>query len=146
MMISRILFVCIGNICRSPMAEWLFREKLKDRPDMLIESAGLHALVGKPAVLEARNTMESVGIDISSHRARQLSSDMALSFDLILVMDKEQQRDAAARFPFAMGKIHTLGKWSDFEVLDPYMGSKELFTDCLELFEQGWKDWGHKIR
>lgn len=144
-MINKLLFVCIGNICRSPMAEGLFRERLKSNGAFTTASAGLHALVDYQAAVEAQETMCDINIDISQHRAKQLSPEMIVEADLILVMETIQKREIGCLFPYARGKVHLLGKWSNFEIPDPYNQPRQAFSDCLELLEQGWQDWQQRL-
>ncbi len=143
-MIKNLLFVCVGNICRSPMAEALFREKL-DNSNIVVSSAGLGALVDKPAAEEAQTAMSSIGIDVSKHRARKLTAEMVRANDLILVMEEWQRKEVINLFPYSRGKIHLIGKWSDFEVPDPYKKSQQDFDLCLELFQQGWQNWQNRL-
>src|SRR5690554_1830779 len=85
-MFNRILMVCVGNICRSPTAEYLLRHKLPGSATQ-VKSAGLGALAGKPADPTAQAILEEQGVDMSAHVARQISTGMANDADLILVME-----------------------------------------------------------
>jgi protein-tyrosine phosphatase len=87
-----ILVICEGNICRSPMAEGILAAAL---PDTRVRSAGLNALVGNPADDIAVRLMGLRGIDISGHRAVQLSREMCLRSELVLVMSTEQRKQWA---------------------------------------------------
>jgi len=87
-MINQILVVCIGNICRSPMAEGLLK---RDLPKIKVSSAGLDALVGYGADPIAVEIMAEQGIDIQSHRARMLTDNLVRQSELILVMDNAQK-------------------------------------------------------
>lgn len=144
-MINNLLFVCVGNVCRSPMAEGLFKERLSGKDNFVIASAGLHALIDQTATYEAQETMSNIGIDIAQHRAKQLSADMVLAADLILVMEKLQKKEIEIISPYARGKVHLLGKWSNFEIPDPYNESMQTFSNCLELIEKGWLDWKYRL-
>ena len=143
-MIRSVLVVCIGNICRSPMAEALLRRAVVDL-NISVASAGLGALVGRPADPIADELMREAGIDISAHRARQIDESMVQDHDLILVMDEAQREDLSGRFPRARGKIHSLGRWGGFEVPDPYRAPRSAFTQALELIERGVRDWHERL-
>lgn len=138
-MFQRILIVCVGNICRSPMAEALLKHQLKEagRNGVVVESAGIAALVGKPADEMAQALMRERGIDLSAHRARQLDSTLVRSFDLILVMERGHQRQIEASFPSARGKVFRIGHWKNFDVPDPYRQPREAFERSLALIESG---------
>src|SRR5690606_32586263 len=96
MTMNRILLVCIGNICRSPVAEALLQQAF---PDKTVSSAGLAALVGHPADDTAQDIATRYGLDLSGHRARQITQAMCREADLILVMESSQQRELSARYP-----------------------------------------------
>jgi protein-tyrosine-phosphatase len=91
-MFDKVLVVCVGNICRSPMAEALLRARLGHRPRFDVSSAGISALVGHPADEQAVALMKERGIDIGPHRARQLTPQLAAGADLILVMESGHER------------------------------------------------------
>jgi protein-tyrosine phosphatase len=137
-MFSRILMVCVGNICRSPMAEVLLRERLRAHPRApTIGSAGIAALVGKPADPMAVQLMQERGIDLTAHRARQLTPELIRGSDLILVMEQGHQRAVEEMLPAARGRVFTLGKWGGFEVPDPYRKERAAFEHAAALIDQG---------
>ena len=137
-MFSRILMVCVGNICRSPMAEALLRERLRTHPrSPTIGSAGIAALVGKPADPMAVQLMQERGIDLTAHRARQLTPELIRGSDLILVMEQGHQRAVEDMLPAARGRVFTLGKWGGFEVPDPYRKDRAAFEHAAALIDQG---------
>jgi len=140
---TRILFVCMGNICRSPTAEAVFRELLKrEAPQLAVEldSAGIHGLhVGEPPDRRAIAAARRRGIDMSSLRARQLQRGDFTRFDLILVMDEENHRDALTLAP--TGEQRRIRRLLEFaphagaEIPDPYYGGAAGFETVLDLIE-----------
>ena len=137
-MIRRVLVVCIGNICRSPMAEGLIRQAL---PELQVSSAGLAALVGYGADPIAVEIMAGAGIDISTHRARMLTEEIARDADLILVMDDTQRMHVAMQFPFATEKVYKLGEASRQDIPDPYRQDSEMFRTVFSMIESGVGEW-----
>lgn len=123
-----ILFVCTGNICRSPMAEGLLK---KTRGDFSVSSAGVSALVGHEPSLEALEVMQEYDIDISGHVARQVDSGMIRDADLILTMGRRHKEWIKNRYPEADGKIFTLKEYAGIgtDVQDPYGMSKEFYQE-----------------
>lgn len=130
------------------MAEALFRQALHDRDAGIIrvESAGLNAVVNCPPCVEAQHLMFARGIDISSHRARQLTEKLINGADLILVMDMEQKKRIEAKTPSSRGKVYCLGVWGNFEVPDPIGQSESVFEHVLQLIEKGVADWIPKLK
>ncbi len=144
-MIRHILVVCIGNICRSPMAEALLRDALRGQEEITVESAGLGALVGHPADEHAVALMGEQGVDITAHRARQLHPDMVAAADLILVMETGHKTSIDNADPTVRGKIHRLGEWQDKDIDDPYRQPKASFADALKDIEDGVADWVERL-
>jgi len=146
-MIKNILIICMGNICRSPIAEGLLKYQLSESyPEIQISSAGITAMVNHPADLCAQQLMkEKKNVDISLHRARQITIEIALQSDLILVMELEHQKQLEYRFPVVCGRVHRLGKWGGFDIPDPYKRSIQVFEHTLSLIEQGVQDWHKRL-
>ncbi|MBA5248009.1 MAG: low molecular weight phosphotyrosine protein phosphatase [Gammaproteobacteria bacterium] len=144
-MFNNILMVCVGNICRSPMAEALLRDRLAQKKEVQIASAGVGALVGHGADATAQALMLEQGIDISTHKARQLDGELLSEYDLVLVMEKGHIDAAHHIAPSSRGKVHLLGKWSDFEIPDPYKQSKHEFEVALKLIQRGVNEWADKL-
>lgn len=143
---NRILLVCIGNICRSPVAEALLKQQF---PDKTVSSAGLAALVGHPADNTAQEIANQDGLDLSAHRARQITQTMCNDADLILVMESDHQRELAARYPLARGKIRCLGELPDgqrFDVADPYRQPRDAFEQAHAAIVRGVTNWVQRIR
>ncbi|MFL5291593.1 MAG: low molecular weight protein-tyrosine-phosphatase [Myxococcales bacterium] len=137
-MFDRVLMVCTGNICRSPMAQVLLADALKKRGiDVAVESAGLGALVGHPADPIAVKLMQARGLDLSGHRGRQLTREIIRSFPLILVMEKEQQRGVEQLDPSARGRVLRVGGVGNFDVPDPSRRGLAAFEVSLTLIDRG---------
>lgn len=138
MRFQNILVVCIGNICRSPMAEALLKQAC---PDKNVSSAGLEGLVGDAADQNAIECMNDVGVDLSSHVARRLDSAMLIQADLVLVMTTQQVKAIEDRWSFSKGKVFRLGHWQDENVADPYRRGMPAFIEAKKMIEVGVKDW-----
>lgn len=141
-MFNNILMVCIGNICRSPSAEYLLKHKLAQKPNIIIHSAGLGALVDKPIDPSAGQLLIANGVDASEHRARQLTTEMLLKADLILVMEQRHIKGVTDLAQQVSGKTFLLGKWSENQpVPDPYRKSVEAFEHVYKQIDQFTDDW-----
>ncbi|MBI4757169.1 MAG: low molecular weight phosphotyrosine protein phosphatase [Betaproteobacteria bacterium] len=110
-----------------------------------VTSAGLGALVGQSVDPLAREVLGERGIDLSAHRARQLTAEAVRGADLILVMEAWQQKEIETAHPTARGKVHALGRWQGFEVPDPYRQGRAAFEAAFRLIERGVADWGERI-
>lgn len=101
----RVLFVCTGNVCRSPMAEHLLRSAV---PGLEVSSAGTHALVGEPMQPFALATLAGRGIDGSAFRARQLTAELVEGADLVLAASREHRAAAVTLVPRAAARSFTV--------------------------------------
>lgn len=131
---NSILFICIGNICRSPMAEGLLRHA---RPDLAVLSAGINAAVGGPADPLSITLLQEHGIDISEHRARSLASWMANEADVILTMDAGQKRFIENKYPESKYKVFRLCEGWQCDIPDPYRHGPDAFRHAFDLISQG---------
>lgn len=139
---TRILFVCMGNICRSPMAEGAFRKLIVGQNGFHVESAGTIGYhQGHPPDERAQHTASLRGMDLSAQRARKVRLSDFDSFDYILAMDKDNLRDLKDMAPIGSGaKISLLLNHCESqmkEVPDPYYGGNDGFEHCLDLIEMG---------
>ena len=146
-MFKKILVVCVGNICRSPSGERILHKKL---PAKHIASAGIatqkSGLVGKGADAMACEVMEQYGIDLSDHKAQQLTPELCHEYDLILVMEKGHVEAVTNIAPEARGKTMLLGQWiGQRDIPDPYRQSREAFEHSLNLVEQAAQAWAAKL-
>ena len=138
MQINNILVVCVGNICRSPMAEYFLKEA---HPNLHIESAGLSAMVGHAADDKAIDCMNAKNIDMHSHIAKQINADLIKQSDLILVMSHNQQKHIEQTWPFAKGKVFRLGHWQGQNVTDPYKHDQAFFNETCSNIQSYVSDW-----
>jgi protein-tyrosine phosphatase len=123
------------------MASAVFIERITSRlPVPTVESAGVAALVGEPADSHALHLMSERGLDLSGHRARQLTAGLATQFELILVMEKRHERAVAEIFPSARGRVQRLGRFGNFDIPDPYRKPRAAFEHSLALIERGIDD------
>ncbi len=129
-MTMNILLLCTGNICRSPMAEGLLRQSL---PVHELFSAGICAQEGAPADPLAVELMWQLGVDISAHRARPLGSWMMREADLVLTMERAQQRFVQRRYPSVAAKVECLGGIGGADIPDPYGLGLPAFQQALRL-------------
>jgi len=137
-----VLTVCIGNICRSPMAEGLLAAGL---PHLRVVSAGTGALVGKPADPTAQALMRARSIDISGHVAQQVSQMLCRQADLILVMDLAQRRHLESAYPFVRGKVFRIADTTAQDVPDPYRQGDAAFERALALIDAGARTWIDRV-
>jgi len=139
---KKILFVCLGNICRSPTAEAVFRAKLAQAGYRLeIESAGMIANhAGSPPDPRAVAHAEAHGIDLSGQRARAVVEEDYWRFDRIFAMDRanlaELQRRRPAGARVEIGLVMALDPdYGLDEVPDPYYGGDEGFRRVLDMLD-----------
>ncbi len=141
----RILFVCMGNICRSPTAEGVFRRKIEEaglEHAIEIDSAGTHSYhIGKAPDPRALEAAARRGIDLSSLRARQAKPVDFERFDYILAMDRDNYRELKylAEQASGKGRLHLFLEFArdrgEEEVPDPYFGGSQGFEHVLDLIE-----------
>lgn len=142
----RVLFVCLGNICRSPLAEGVFRDKVRAAGlDGIIDidSAGTGAWhVGNPPDRRMMATAKRQGVDISAQRARQFVDTDLADFDHILAMDKSNLHDILfldAGDDFGH-RVTLFRQWDpepgDYEVPDPYYGGDAGFEHVYEIVDR----------
>ena len=140
---KHILTLCVGNICRSPLAQALLAREL---PTHTVWSAGLGALVGQPADAHSVAVAAEHGLDLTAHRAQQVSSWMCQQAELILVMEHGHKQQLEQQFPLVRGKVYRLGQFGPFDVADPYRQPRDAFDTAWVAIAQGVADWAPRIR
>ncbi|WP_419906931.1 low molecular weight protein-tyrosine-phosphatase [Hoeflea sp.] len=142
---SSILFVCLGNICRSPMAEGVFRSMAQSKgfdKSTLIDSAGTGSWhVGNPPDTRAIAKAAEHGVDISELRARQIAPGDFERFDLVLAMDQSNLETLQGRAPQAANaRLHRFMSFAldePLDVPDPYYGAADGFETVYAMLERG---------
>lgn len=141
----KVLFVCMGNICRSPTAEGVFNKLLVDKKlsnRFEVDSAGTHAYhVGKGSDARAQQTAKQRAVDLSSIRARQVASNDFEHFDYILAMDSDNYQLLTDASPSEYH--HKIKRFLDYalgqeesDVPDPYFGGQNGFEHVFDLVEE----------
>ena len=128
------------------MAEAVLRDALRGLEAITVESAGLGALVHEPASEHSVELMRERGLDISGHRAQQLTSELVTKADLMLGMESGPRRVSDANAPTARGPVYRLGAWLDLEIPDPYRQPRDAFDAALEKIAQGLADWVERLK
>jgi len=142
---ASVLFVCMGNICRSPTAEGVFRKHVADADlaaEIHTDSAGTHAYhTGEPADRRARAAAERRGFSLQGSRARRVTEDDYERFDYILAMDEDNLMVLKERAPESRrGRVRLFLEFAEShyetEVPDPYYGGTAGFERVLDLVEE----------
>lgn len=137
---KRILVVCTGNICRTPMAKALLEQEIRRlglQEQISVESAGVYAVSGAPASRGSVVAMQARGLNISEHRGKQLSTRHVRDADIILVMEEGQRRIIFNHWPQALRKTflfsEMVGEHDDID--DPYGLEQEDYDRTAALLE-----------
>src|SRR3990167_1300388 len=145
-MFKNILFVCVGNICRSPVGEYWTRTQLQKfgLNDIQVSSAGLSAMSTWPIAPEMKLILDRYQIDSTTHSAKQIDSHDVARAEIIFTMESWQQKELSLVFPSGRGKIFCFGKWRDEEIIDPYKKDQVVFESVFESIKNNWEIWQNK--
>lgn len=139
-----ILFVCTGNVCRSPMAEVLLRARLGPGTDITVGSAGVAAANGAPASAEAVEVMARRGLDLKPFRSRLLTSELVRAATLIVTMTEAHRQVVERAFPEAAGKVRRLTSFGagggERDVPDPIGSSVSVYQRASEQIDSAISD------
>lgn len=128
----KLLFVCTGNTCRSPMAEALAKEVFGDV--IKVSSAGIQAWEGMEASAYALEVLKEHNVDLSQHRSRKISEELLAEADWIIPMTQAQEKMLSLTFPQYEGKTKYLGGWGEQkrDISDPWSGSLEVYRQTAQ--------------
>lgn len=141
----KLLFVCTGNTCRSPMAEGFARQMFGD--SIHVSSAGMDAWDGSEASSYALEILREHNIDLSKHRSKRVTVEKLEEADWIIPMTLAQQENLKRRYPQYGHKIRYLGNWADkqIDVCDPWMGSLEDYRRTAQEIQEFLNDLKNKL-
>ncbi|PVB61213.1 low molecular weight protein-tyrosine-phosphatase [Labrenzia sp. 011] len=136
-----LLFVCLGNICRSPLAEGVFRSLVEAKGEsdrFTLDSAGTGAWhIGKPPDPRSIDIAAKHGVDLSMQRARQVAPEDFARFDIILAMDADNLAALRAARHSGTARIRLLLDDPPMDVPDPYFGGPQGFENVYRLVRSG---------
>jgi protein-tyrosine phosphatase len=149
-----VLFVCMGNICRSPIAQGVFEAVIRDEgleSQIFVDSAGTGSWhIGELPDARGRESAKRRGYDLDSQRARRLGPEDCEKFDYIIAMDGDNYRTASALCRSSKTEVRLLLDYAPDsptrEVPDPYYGGPDGFERVLDLVESSMKGLLHDIR
>lgn len=142
---KNVLLVCHANICRSPLAEALFKAETGDASERVFQSAGVAAVDGQAVDGMISALLRERGLDASGHRSRRLTQHIIRGADLVLVMETRQIKSVESIDPASRGKVHLLGKWINAEIADPYRCNEPVYRDSFALVDRCITTWTKKL-
>jgi protein-tyrosine phosphatase len=138
-MFKSVLVLCTGNICRSPYAEAVIKQRAAR---ITVDSAGLSAMVDYEADATGQAVARDRGIDMSAHKGKQVTRSLIGRSDLILVMDDEHLSLLHRKYPDSRGKSFKLGKLKgDKNIVDPYLKSHSFFKLVFNEIDEAVDTW-----
>lgn len=142
-MIKKVVVVCVGNICRSPLGERLLQNAC---PNLRVTSAGIGALVGHAADKTAASVASSHSVSLDGHVARQFDARIGGDADLILVMEKGHKAQITRDMPHLSGKIMLFDHWEGGKGIDdPYEKSAEFHEVVFQKVSAAAKGWAQRL-
>lgn len=137
--IKNILFVCLGNLCRSPMADYLLREYFRKsgNTDIKVSSGGFLDQTGAKVPKEINDLMSKAKINISEHRSSPITQERIRKSDLIIVMEKEQKEQLVRQLPEDAPRIFLLSQFDkqnpeERDIADPIGQTSSFYKNCFD--------------
>lgn len=145
--VRRVLVVCFGNICRSPVGARLLAARLAGRGAAVeVCSAGIGALVGHPADAMTRRVAEANGLDLDGHAGRQFTRELGRAQDLILAMEAGHRREIGRIAPDLSGRVMLFDHWTGGrDIPDPYRQSEALHRAVFAQIAAAADGWAARL-
>lgn len=150
--VQSVLFVCYGNLMRSPMAAAMLRQCLVSYGigEIVVNSAGLHAVKGREAHTWSLTVSREMGVPLDTHRAQPTTPDLISASDLIFAMDYENLADLETKYPEARERIFLLSRYAEGrlrnrEIPDPYFGDIETTRQCYAVLRNCIDKLAHEL-
>jgi protein-tyrosine-phosphatase len=141
---KKMLFVCTGNTCRSPMAEALFLHRLGKKHEWAASSAGIYAGAGSPASGNAMAVMKELEVDLESHESQPLTAGLVQEADLIVTMTANHRSEIHQDFPEVGNRVFLIKSFGTSKVpadiSDPYGGSLNVYRNTRDEIDRALSD------
>ncbi|MBV6500338.1 MAG: Protein-arginine-phosphatase [Prosthecobacter sp.] len=138
---KNVLFICTGNTCRSPLAEAIFRDLTKDRPDFKVASAGTGAFSGQPASRHSVRLAQERGLDLSGHRSRAVTIDLVEAATHIFALGRGHLAALVDEFPESEDKAYLVTEFTaddrlrGRDIADPFGGDLDDYREMMQHLE-----------
>ena len=143
-LVSSVLVVCVGNVCRSPVGERLLVQAC---PNLRTGSAGIDALVGQCATKASADVAAQNGVSLAGHVARQFTAELAAQFDLILVMEKTHMNATESLAPGSASKTMLFGEWiGQSDIADPYKLNHDFYLTVFDKIKKASDGWIARLK
>lgn len=143
MIVSRVLVVCLGNICRSPVGERLLAQRL---PGLEVTSVGIAAVIGASVDATAAAVAQQHGLSTDGHIARQFTPELGAAVDLILAMEPGHRREIARLAPHLSGRTLLFDQWTGGQgIPDPYRRPQVVHEATFALIAAAAAAWAARL-